>query len=176
MAWNMQATEILRVLLNDMGATPTYSDATLFRILLVSAFQVNNEVDLTTDYKIDVQAQTIAPDPSSDESFMNLLCLKAACIVDRGSATLAAKQAIAVKDGASAIDLKGVSAARQKLLEKGGWCPAYEMAKLEYQVGGYGVTAGAAVMSPFRLFAEGSYSRVNSFSPDRSRDWYPTWL
>jgi hypothetical protein len=84
--------------------------------------------------------------------------MKAACIMDRGRAVQDAKKAIMFKEGQSSVDLRGITSARLKLLEKGGWCPAYAEAKLEYQSGQVRV-AGAMVMSPFRLYATGGGGR-----------------
>jgi hypothetical protein len=120
----------------------------------------------------------IQPDPTDsaggtrDESYMNLTCLKAASIIDNNSAIIAANRAIMVKDGTSSIDLRTMVKAKLELLEKG-WSAAYEEAKLEYMAGQSRV-AGAAVMTPFRLFAQGMYgggfSNLNSFyEPNRSR-------
>jgi hypothetical protein len=94
--------------------------------------------------------------------------LKAACIIDRGAASIAAKQAIRVHDGNSSIDLRGAMIGKIALLKAGGWCAVYEDAKLEYQTGQVRI-AGAAIMSPFRLYAQG-YSSQDSFSSPRSRD------
>jgi len=177
MAWDTEMIEILRVLVNDMGDTPSYSNERLRRVLVVAALQVSGELSFSHDFKVKIEQPSIIPDPtdeeggSRDESFINLCCLKAACIIDRGAAILAAKQAIAIKDGSSAIDLRGNLQGKLKLLEKG-WCAVYEDAKIEYLTSHSGGIAGAAVMTPFRLYARGGYTHSNLFGTERSRDIY----
>lgn len=159
MAWQTDMTEVLRVLLGDMDDPPTYSDAKLQRVLVVAAFQVLQQLDFSYDFVTSIGEGEITPDPTDeatkDESFTNLVTVKAACIVDQGSAILAAGRAIAVRDGGSSVDLRGVFGAKLQLLQKG-WCSVYEDAKLEYQAGQVRV-AGAAVLTPFRLFAREVY-------------------
>jgi len=161
MALPTELTDILRVLVNDADST-SYTDAILEKTLAVAARQVTVEMDFTQDFKITIgTTPAIAPDPTDDaggtrdDSFINLATLKAACIMDQGAALLAAKQAIAVGDGSSKIDLRERAAWLLKLLEKG-WCAAFENAKLEYKSGQVQV-AGAAVMTPFRLYAAGMF-------------------
>lgn len=160
MDWT-ELTEILRVLVNDLDAV-TYTDETLERILAVAARQVLQEMDFAYPYVVTIGDEPdITPDPTDDEtptrddSFINLLTIKAACIVDQGAATLAAKQAIAVKDGTSSIDLRTVMLGKLKLLEKG-WCAVYRDTKQEYQANSASI-AGAMVMTPFRQYAQGFY-------------------
>lgn len=157
MPWQDDMTEILRVLVNDTEDTPTYSDSKLERVLVVAAFQVIRELEFSQDFVVNVAQTSITPDPTAtatkDESFVNLVTIKAACIIDRGSAVVAAGRAISVRDGGSSVDLRGVFGAKLQLLQKG-WCAVYEDAKLEYQAGQVRV-AGAVVMTPFRLFSGG---------------------
>lgn len=165
MAWQTELVELLRVMVNDLADTPTYSDYRLQRVLVVAAFQVSTELDFSRDFVVDVTAQTITPDPTDgddrNDAFTNLVCMKAACITDRGEAAAAAKQAIAVRDGTSAIDLRGNLQGKLKLLEKG-WCAAYDDAKLEYQAGQVH-TAGAAIIGPFRFWLNSTYQNGLSF-------------
>lgn len=165
MAWEDDMVSILRVLLNDIDAT-VFSEASLTQTLLVSAMQVKQELLFLQTYTVDIEDETLVPDPtleaSKDEAFTNLVVLKAACIVDRGGAALAATQAIYVKDGASAIDLRDRFKAKMALILKGGWCGAYANAKLEHQMGAGGIVAGHAVLSPFRLAACGRYYEPRS--------------
>lgn len=157
MAWDEEMTEILRVLVGDTEDTPTHSDDKLLRLLVVAAYQTVNEVDFQQDYTVAILNQTISPDPTvaatRDESFVNLASMKAACILDRSSAILAASRAISVRDNGAAVDLRGVFGANLKLLEKG-WCAVYEETKLQYQANRRGI-AGAAIMTPFRLYSLG---------------------
>lgn len=150
---------VLRAMVNDLTAA-TYDDDTLETTLVVAAFQVKAEgLRFAQDFRADIGNVEIVPDPTldatRDDSFANLVTLKAAGIIDQGAALTAASQAIFVKDGKSSIDLRGVFGAKFKLLEKG-WGTAYEDAKFEYQAGAVRV-AGQVIMTPFRLFADGGW-------------------
>lgn len=159
MAWEDDATEILRMLTDDYGTTSRVSDDNLLRALLVAAFQVNREVDFDTAYSINLTAQSISPSPSADEAFLNLMTLKAACMLDRGAAITAANRAIAVRDGSSSVDLRGIAKARLEIAQKGGYCKAYQEAREDFIREQAGIdrtgatTAGRAVLSPFRTLA-----------------------
>jgi hypothetical protein len=174
MAWDEEMLTITRVLVNDVAAT-TYSDDSLLSVILVAAFQVQQELSLPADYQVSVTNGTLTPDPTvtltKDDSFVNLACIKAACITDRGAAILAAQQAIAVKDGSSAIDLRGVLGGKLKLIEKG-WCAVYEDTKIEFLSTNANGIAGAIVMTPFRLYAQGGWTHGNMFSNERQRNFY----
>lgn len=165
MAWDAAMPRILRVMINDLGAAPTYADASLKEVLVVAGFQVSLELDFSQDFVCDPAAQTISPDPtlaaSKDDSFVNLTCLKAACILSHGEAVVAARQAIAIKDGSSSVDLRAKFGSLAVLLQKG-WCAVYDDQKLEYQAGQTRV-AGAAVMGPFRTYAAFANDRGLTF-------------
>lgn len=156
--WTEEAIEMLRVMVDDYGATPKYSDAQLTRVLVVAAYQVLTEVEFPAEYSVSISGQSITPDPSQGEgkndSFMNLLCMKAACVIDRGTAATAAGRAISVRDGGSSVDLRGVFQGKFEILKRG-WCATYEDAKLDYQAG-ESSTAGAVVTTPFRLLVNGN--------------------
>ena len=156
MGWQLEMTEIIRCMINDLDETPKYEDERLERILLVASFQVNIEGDFLNDYIVDIQTSTLTPDPTSDtyrdDSFVNLACMKAACILDRGTAVQAADLAISSKEWSSSLDLRGVADARYKILLKGGWCSTYEVALMDHAVNSNQV-AGAAILSPFRTIA-----------------------
>lgn len=155
---NIEFISIVRVLINDLAVNPQYSDDKLARLVAVAAFQVKNEVEFDTDYAVNVGELTITPDPVTnngrDDSFINLVCLKAACIFDRGSAIVSAKNALAIREGFSSVDLKGVAAAQLALLRAGGYCEYYDKAKLEYEMGNR-TTAGAAIFGPIRTLITG---------------------
>lgn len=154
--WELEAIEILRNIIDD-AACAVYTDARLRRLLVVAAFQVVQEASFTQTFTVDITAQTITPDPGDtdgntrDNSLINLMCLKAACIMERGVTGTSAGKAVAGKDGFSSFDLRGVAEARLKLMQVGA-CKEYEKALADYQSGGSGsdIIAGAAVLSPFR--------------------------
>lgn len=145
--------EILRVMLGDFDET-LYEELTLQRLLVVSAQFVSNELTFSQDFVADVSGIDITPDPcdtgTRDDSFINLTCIKAACLTNRGNAWKESANALVTRDiGGITIDTREVFKAKFNLLIQGGWCPTYLEEKLEYQSGQNRV-AGAIIMSPFR--------------------------
>lgn len=170
MAWQAETIEILRALIDDMDdENPTYTDEKLERVLLVAAFQVNIEAEFTTDYTVNIQGSELDPDPTdpdtTDDSFVNLMCLKAACIIDRGRAITASEQAVSIKEFSTNVNLTTIAAARQKLLEKGGWCPVFDEQLTKHQLSAQGIV-GAAVLGPFRTTV--GYPNVTRYDTDGS--------
>lgn len=147
---------MLRGLINDLAAT-NYTDSTLSQLITIAGKFVTQEMDFDHTYFFDTVPQTVNPDPTDsanntrNDSLVNLTCLKAACITDRGEAKTGASQAVDISDVGSRINVTGIAAARIKLLDKG-WCAVYADAKLQY-LAGQSVVAGAAIMTPFRVFA-----------------------
>lgn len=138
MSWQTECTRILRFLIDDLESTPEYSDDRLQETLLVAAQYVMQDVDLSVTYTVDVDQLTLSPDPTSspkDDVMINLMCLKAGCIVDKSRYRSKIKTAgIMVKDGQSTIDTRGVGENYKVLLDKG-LCAEYEQAKIDYQLG-----------------------------------------
>jgi hypothetical protein len=77
--------------------------------------------------------------------------LKAACLLDRSEARIAAEQGIDISDVGSRIALTGRATNKIALLKQGGYCEAYDLARKEYILGN--LNPGIAVTSPFRLYA-----------------------
>lgn len=157
MYWQAEFITLLRVLIDDLSSPQTYNDKRLTQVLAVAAQLVTNELNFPSKFRVDIQALTIEPSPvdresTRDENFINLVCIKAACLIDRGETRKSVGQGIAIRDGSSSIDLRGSMDGRLRLLEKG-WCSVYDDTKLEYQANRNGTIAGAAIMTPFRVFA-----------------------
>jgi hypothetical protein len=150
--WKEESVIILRTMLDDMDESK-YKTCDLEQLLLVSAFMVNQKADFNNDYTISMKKKTISPDPSADatkdESFINLICLQAACMVNRGKALNDASNAFSGKDGFSSFDFRGVAESTIKLLKDGGWCSVFEDELNNYKLGQNNV-AGMAIMGPFR--------------------------
>lgn len=156
MAWADETVAILRVMIDDVDTPQKYTDDRLSALVAVAAFQVNTEIDFPVAFETDVVNVAITPDPSvaptRDENFLNLATIKAACILDRGVSSRVGQQAIRIKDGASEIDLRSIPQAQIALLKQG-WCAVYADAKQNYIVSQHGTMVGAAILSPFRIFA-----------------------
>lgn len=152
-----ECVRLIRHLINDLVSPYKYDDDRLIELLIVSAQFVNQEVSFTTEYTIDLDELTLCPDPTNrstrDDSMINLMTLKACCILDQSDARQAAKTGgIAVRDTIGlSIDTRGKVAAYLKLLEMG-YCKAYAEAKLEYELDRSAV-AGRAILSPFKTDA-----------------------
>ncbi len=174
LTWQHDAVELMRVMLDDMDEDNLlYSESKITRILVVAAYTLAAEVTFTQDYTIDISQQLITPDPTDyanstdDANFVNLMCLKAACIISRGAAIKAAGKAVAGSDmNAVKFDLRGVADSTLKLLEKG-WCAVYNEVLNDYIYGSG--TMGRAVMSPFRTYARGYTGGIPYYgNPGRS--------
>lgn len=133
--WEQQCVEIVRVLINDIGAVEKYEDCRIERVLLVAASQLLQEINTTITYTVDISGATITPDPveMNDNAFINLLCLKAALIITNGELRIYALSGMKVIDGPSTIDVgaafNGVKTLYQELLNK------YEKERMMYQMG-----------------------------------------
>ena len=110
MAWTTDLVLMFRSLIGDLDSS-SFTDDRLQQILVVAAYNVQNDGDFSTTYTIDVSAKTISPDPytTGDVDFSTLTIYKAACILLGSEVKTEAANAISIKDGPSAIDLRGVT-------------------------------------------------------------------
>jgi hypothetical protein len=176
LAWQDEMTPTLRVMLGDVDETsPTYSDDRLEQLLALAAKQVSSEARFDQAFVGNVENALITPDPTAaatkDDNFVNLVTIKACCIMDLADARVAANRALLVKDGNSAVDLSKVSAEKRALLSKG-WCAVYADAKFEYQNARTSGVAGALIIGPFRLYAQGPWGGYGPSFGGPSRNTY----
>jgi len=86
--WTGAMINMLRVVIDDNAyqGSYTYSDARLRETLVVAAMFVCQDVDFAIDYTVDTIHSTISPDPYTEEDkvFMNMVVMKAACLIDLG--------------------------------------------------------------------------------------------
>lgn len=120
----------VRHLIDDTDDTDyEYSDNRLSTLIFVAASFVNS--DIRASYTLNLCNQTISPAPDSD--FINLVSLKAACMIMRSAHTSYARNDFRVSDGPTTVDLKGaadkIKAAADSL------CDQYERAKLDLIMG-----------------------------------------
>lgn len=137
MSWQTESTELLRVIINDMNDSPTYSDERLERVLIISAVQVLNSLTFDIAYKADIPLATISPDPTNqspkDTKFINLIALRAAKIVISGELKqYSISSGMSIADGPSRIDMSGVFKNLAELQKKIDF--DYEVAKLDYNL------------------------------------------
>lgn len=158
MSWQTEMVETLYIMLGDLEKV-VYSTTNLERVIVVAAQMVASELNFSQSFESSIDDLDITPDPTDrvnqtrDDSFINLTCIKAACIINRGDAFKNAGKALKVRDiGGVSIDTTETFKAKFNLLEKGGWCAVYSEEKFDYQLSST-IVAGAAIMSPFRIYA-----------------------
>lgn len=164
MAWSTEMVTILRFLINDTAATPEFSDSRLQQTLLVAAQLVQTDLQFNTAYSVNVSLTTLSPDPTDsgtrDDIFINLVELKAACIIDRGKLRTNADSAFKITSDNDTIDTSGVSKAYADLI-KLGYCQAYQDAKEAYKFENR--IAGEAILTPFKTLYANLYCQPRTF-------------
>lgn len=149
--WKDEMVVMLRVLINDLSDTPTYSDKRLQQLLVVAARYVLQDMDFDVSYTVNISVPDISPDPTSsddrDEAFTNFVVLKAACLSDQSLfRTKALMEGVTAKCGPATLSVVGHLPGFKQLLTVGP-CAAYDEFKRQYYLGeARGVRA---VMSPF---------------------------
>ena len=150
MAWQTEMVRILRHIVNDLDSSSySFSDSRLEETILVAAQLVLTEIDFDKTYTVDVDALSLDPDPTAspdkDNPFITLISLKAACVIIGSEVRTHSINAVSVRDGSSAIDMKGVAAGFMLLYKD--ICEKYDHAVLQYKAGNSVV--GHAILSPY---------------------------
>lgn len=156
MSWQGQMSTVVRHLINDVDASSyTFTPQRIETTLLVAAQLMTMNVDFANVYDINVESSTLSPDPTDtgtkDNPFIALTCLRAACIIIGSEIRKESGNAISIKDGPSAIDLRGVTQTLTVLYKD--LCDKYENSLLEYRAGN-GVV-GQSILGPYSPGAEG---------------------
>jgi len=153
MSWQGQMSTIVRHLINDLDPENyKYSTKRIETSLLVSGYIVLKDADFSfnNNYNINVESCELSPDPTEestkDPDFIILTCLKTACIIIGSEVRVEASNAILIKDGPSAIDLRGVASTLALLYKD--LCDKYEKSLYEYKENGT-ATAGQAILGPY---------------------------
>ncbi len=147
--WNSEMSTIVRYLVNDTDLqNPSYPDERIETTILVAAQLVSTEVDFEQSYSINVEQCLLSPDPTQgsdkDDGFINLVSLKAACIIIGSEYKTHSLSAIRVSDGPSSIDMNGVASNFRQLYES--LCEKYESVKLAFASNN---NVGEAILSPY---------------------------
>lgn len=147
-SWQNAIISALRILLYDEDGV-RYGDGELEDVIAVAANMVSHEVPLSTTYSIDITPPSISPDPvlNNDKSFVNLVTLKAACLLDKS--TLGYNNllsGISANCGNSAMSTLSRMNGFGSLID-GGYCLSYENAKRQYMSGT--TRTKKAALSPF---------------------------
>jgi hypothetical protein len=151
MSWQGQMGTMLRYLINDTDSTNyKFSDQRIETTLLVAAQLTLMDATFLNAYQVNVEGCYISPDPTDadtrDNDFMNLTVMRAACVILGSEIRSEASNAISIKDGPSAIDLRGVAGTLSTLYMD--ICGKYEKLKDLYKKG-VAVDYGQAVLGPY---------------------------
>ena len=141
--WQDEMVPMVRAVIGD---TDTYTDERLETAICIAAKFVSAQYFKTYT----VTNSSITPDPTNPLNtwFVNLTVLKTACMIGNAEARVSAGQGIAIKDGPSSLDLKGIS--QYKATSAKTFCQMYDDAAYAYlNNGGVDGSAYQAVMSPF---------------------------
>ena len=148
MAWQDEMSTIVRYLVNDTDTTsPTFSDERIETSILVGAQLVNNEIDFSQTYTVEVEGGSISPDPTTptrDNNFINIVSLRAGCIILGSEVKTQGLSAIRVSDGPSSIDMSRTVDGIKVMYDE--ICARYEDAKMQYKANG---VVGEAILSPY---------------------------
>ena len=150
MSWQGQMSTVVRYLVDDIDATKyKYSPKRIETTVLVAAQLVMMQADFNNTSTVNVETCLLSPDPSDagtrDDAFMNLACIKTACIIVGSEIRSESANAIAIKDGPSSIDLRGVTSTLTVLYKD--LCDKYDKLLLDYRAGNS--IAGQAILGPY---------------------------
>ena len=171
MSWQGSMTTIVRHLINDIDSTSyTFSTDRVETTILVAAQLLIMNVDFNNDYDINVEAVTLSPDPTDtdtkDDPFIALACLRAACIVIGSEIRKESGNAISIKDGPSAIDLRGVTSTLTVLYQD--LCKKYDESLIDYRAGNS--VSGQSILGPYSPGSD--HVRRGSYSDGRSGGYF----
>lgn len=170
MSWQGEMTTIVRTLISDVDSSDySYSNDRLETTILVAAQIVLTEIDFENRYTVDVEQCYLSPDPTDpttglttankDDAFINLVSLKASCIIMGSEMKTQSLNAVRVSDGPSSIDYTAVAANIKYLYEYS--CNAYEEYKFNYAAGNNAV--GKAILSPYSPGSQVIYRFNNTY-------------
>jgi hypothetical protein len=141
---------IVRHLISDVNPDSyTFSDNRVETTILVAAQLSQMNIDFANSYTINVENCTLSPDPTDstteDDPFITLISMRAACIIIGSEIRSESGNSISIKDGPSAIDLRGVTQTLALIYTD--LCSKYEHLVLEYRAGNS--IAGQAILGPY---------------------------
>lgn len=160
MTWQNELVRIVRFLINDLDAS-SYTDERLEETILVAAQLIYPSMDFDNTYTIDVDTLVLSPDPTTlstkDNWFINIACLKTACIILGSEVKTLAAQAYRVTDGPSTIDISNAYKATKELYDE--LNDKLDNLIFNYRAGNS--VAGEAIMTPYtqEFISEGTAIR-----------------
>lgn len=145
--WQDVIVQLVRLILQDVGTSPTYDDGRLEDVAIGAAHLVLSEITFNYTYSINLVAGTITPDPvdNSDTSFINMVSYKAALMILNSELKTAASKGLLVKDGPSILDTRQFFTSQKSRYEL--MLKEYDKVKLAIKMGD--LNAGVAILSPY---------------------------
>ena len=148
--WQVDMVLMLRSIIGDLDGS-SYTDERLKQVLVIGAYNVQNEATFMNTYTVSVGQVSLSPDPISTgaSDFAVLTVYKSACILIGSEVKTESCNAISMKDGPSAVDLRGIAASLSGLQQT--LCSKYEelITKYQYEKGDGGSPIGTAVLGPY---------------------------
>jgi hypothetical protein len=146
MSWKIDLVLMLRSIIGDLDGSK-FTDERLKQILVIGAFNVKADADFVNSYTVDIGAVSISPDPIEieDQDFAILTVYKSACILVGSEVKTEAANSISIKDGPSAIDLRGVT--QSLIVLYNDLCKKYDEILTAYQYNN--TLVGQAVLGPY---------------------------
>jgi hypothetical protein len=132
----------------------SYADDRLEETVLVSAQLILNYVDFDNTFTVDVDGLSLAPDPTEgtkDNSFINIVCTKAACVILSSELRTHSLNSISISDGPSRIDMTGI--VKNLQVAQQDMCAKSEDAIMQHKAGNS--IAGQAILGPYSPGADG---------------------
>jgi len=151
MSWQITIPIMVRHLIGDVDeANYKYSDSRIEKTITICAQLVNVDTTFNNNYIIDISGESITPDPTQsdpiDYIFINLVALRCACFILGSEVKTESANAISIKDGPSAIDLRGVSSTLNALYQD--YCKRYKDLLDDYKEDRVSA-AGQAILGPY---------------------------
>jgi len=146
MSWKVDLVIMLRSLIGDLDHAK-YTDERLRQVITVGSYNVLNDADFSHDYVVSISSLSISPDPinEKDTDFSVLSVYKAACILIGSEVKTESANAISIKDGPSAIDLRGVTQNLNIMYQD--ICKKYDELLKTYQYNN--TLVGQAILGPY---------------------------
>lgn len=135
--WQNELTILLRNIIDDAVEPFNFNSSRLEQVLVSAAQLVLTEINFEKTYTINVDECEISPDPTQgdkDDGFINLVVLKAGCLVARSEFRTHSLKALSVKDGPTTVQFSDRARYFKDLYND--ICEKYDTIKLNYQLGG----------------------------------------
>lgn len=153
MAWGEQLPIMVRYMIGDVEDPYTYNDQRLQMSILIAAKYVDNELNFSQAFEIDIIGMTISPDPTVsptiDDWFSNLSVLRACLMITTAEMKAMTANALYFKEGSTTVDMREQLKYKQEMLKQ--FKQDYDHAKLSYQLA---VRPSCnAIIGPFNIMA-----------------------